>query len=229
MESNDIDVYEASGMGTSTDAVSKGYIVFLPTRGCNKAFYEWLNKSILIPFVVAIKSTLGEEYANYVTWFQLDGEPIQINVYEQDDVIEALNQHNITVGKLPASTTEITQAADQKPFKTCKTNLKGINDSDVEHKVFEMQVLKGILSSHEAKYGPFSAIHRKYFVYGVLRVQMALMLSLRGPLIENSFTDVGIYPFDMLKIASNCKQKISDEMLTDWAPKLKPAAKLLCD
>ena len=84
--------------------------------------------------MVAIKSTLGEEYANYVTWFQLDGEPIQINVYEQDDVIEALNQHNITVGKLPASTTEITQAADQKPFKTCKTNLKGINDSDVDIK-----------------------------------------------------------------------------------------------
>jgi len=228
MNANEFDAYDAPSLGASTDATSTGKVVFVPTRGCNKAFYEWLNINIVIPFVVAIKTTLGPDFADEGAWFQLDGEPIQIKVYEDNAVLSALNEHNITVGKLPASTTEVTQACDQKPFKACKTNLKKINDSDVEHKIVEMRTLKIILEQHEKKYKTFTATHKKYFVYGILRVQMALMLSLRGPLVANSFADVGIYPFDIYKISRNWKVTLPDEMLAEWVTKLKPAAKRLC-
>ena len=141
--------------------------------------------------MVSIKATLGPEYANEGVWFQLDGEPIQIKVYENDDVLSVLNEHNISIGKLPASTTEMTQACDQKPFKACKANLRKVNDSDIAHKTIELHTLKKILDLHELKYSKFTPVHKKYFLFGILRVQKALMLTLRGPLVENSFADAG--------------------------------------
>ena len=68
-----------------------------------------------------------------MTWFQLDGESVQIAIYQSKQMLKKLEDMNIVVGKPPASTTDITQPSDIRHcFKGPKTALKHINDSDVD-------------------------------------------------------------------------------------------------
>ena len=48
MSDNQFDAYDAPGLGASIDATNTAKIVFVPTRGCNAAFYEFLNKEVVI-------------------------------------------------------------------------------------------------------------------------------------------------------------------------------------
>ena len=49
---------------------------------------------------------------------------------------------------------------------------------------------------------------RKNAILGLIRVQMALRLSLRMDIIQKSFQKTGIYPYDLRVILSNCKTTI---------------------
>jgi hypothetical protein len=55
MNKDEIDVYKISSLGIGSDLNADGYVIFYESRACNIKFYEWLNKSILIPFIFMIK------------------------------------------------------------------------------------------------------------------------------------------------------------------------------
>ncbi len=67
-------------------------------------------------------------------------------------------------------------------------------------------ILKGVIDSHEAKNSKWklSVSHRKMAVNGLRRVQLALQSSLKPRLIEESFLETGIYPYNPLKILRLC-------------------------
>jgi hypothetical protein len=71
-------------------------------------------------------------------WFQLDGEQVQIECYSHPATVDILRDSNIVVGKLPASTTAVTQPCDAgNCFKSAKCTLKVINDADIsKHRPF---------------------------------------------------------------------------------------------
>ena len=56
--------------------------MFCKTRGCNYKFYEWYNTTILLEFIKSLKHKYEYE-DDVVTWFQLDGEAKQIEIYEK--------------------------------------------------------------------------------------------------------------------------------------------------
>ena len=206
MGDEDFDVYEVMGIGIGTDIGSKGYVVFCKTRCGNKGFYRWLNDHFLLPMVQLKKELYGDDAGDLI-WFQLDGEPVQISVYNVPDVLASLKANNIVIGKPSGSTTEITQPCDNSNlFKGPKTSLKNINDSDVMDEVYMLTRLESVVKAHEVKCGTkFPPAHKTMFSRGLLRVHMALQNCMRPRMIKEAFRNCGIWPLDPVKILSNCK------------------------
>jgi hypothetical protein len=130
------------------------------------------------------------------------GEPIQIKVFEDKDVLRLLNDHSIVVGKPPASTTAITQPCDSgNCFRGSKTTNKRLNDADVSHNTEMINVLTEMIGKHVSTVSPHSddptmtAAHRHMAVYGLLRIQLALMISMHRCTITKSFEKTGIFPY----------------------------------
>ena len=48
-----------------------------------------------------------------LTWFQLDGESVQIEVYNDPEMIQKLHDQNIVISKPSAFISEITQPCDK--------------------------------------------------------------------------------------------------------------------
>jgi hypothetical protein len=224
MAPDELDIYEVPGLGVSTDMRSMGYVVFCKTRCCNKKFFKWINEEIIFKQVEERKEVFGLP-ADSVTWFQLDGEPIQIEVYKEEEMLRQLGLHSMIVGKPPGSTTEITQPCDMGPcFLASKTTLKSINEEDIQAKYWMVERLEVIYKAHGAKYKTaMPAHHKKLFTNGLVRVQLALQQSLRVKGIVESFKIVGVYPFNARTILKNCKTPISqqqEEIIMQNLPKL---------
>jgi len=100
------------------------YIVLCKSRAANESFYQWYNINIMIPFINDIKRVYGLD-ANATTWYQLDGEDTQIRCYEDNNILQELENNHIVVGKPSGSTTEITQPCDRgNIFKASKKSYK---------------------------------------------------------------------------------------------------------
>jgi ribosomal protein S6E (S10) len=71
--------------------------------------------------------------------------------------------------------------------------------------------LQKIFKLHHEKYEDIrkmSAIHINMAKSGLLRIQLALIISMRSDMIESSFKETGIFPFNESIILKNCKTKI---------------------
>jgi hypothetical protein len=214
MDAEAIDVHKVTGMGIGVDPASYGYIIFCKTRCCNVKFFEWLNGVYLFEELQLKKSIhgLGD---NDMTWFQLDGEPVQIKVYSDPAMLDRLTTMGVCIGKPPASTTEITQPCDAKHcFLGPKTALKFVNASDLDGMSWLSDKLEAVFRGHEGKLGKkMPAHHMKLFTTGLLRIQIALQNSMRPKLIRDSFRLTGIYPLDPKQILKNCKSPIGNNEL----------------
>jgi hypothetical protein len=122
--------------------------------------------------------------SNSIAWFQLDGEPLQIQCYQENSILEILEESFIIVGKPPASTTEISQPCDRgNVFKASKTALKNISDDMVD--IEDQQSLRMIFESHEIKLGTrISCSHKKLATFGIREVQLALQNTARPNMIK---------------------------------------------
>ena len=60
MDDNTYEVHKVNGLGISSDPGNFGYLVFCKTRGCNKAFYGWFIKFVLLVFIAAVRDGLGD-------------------------------------------------------------------------------------------------------------------------------------------------------------------------
>lgn len=202
MEKEDLAVHELPAFGVGGRLDETAYLVFCRTRGCNSNFYEWFNTVVLIPFVQLTRKTMGLPEDSQA-WFQLDGEAVQIKPYSGGVMLEQMKAANITVGKLPASTTAATQPCDVgNCFKATKTILK---------------YLQSELLSDEARLDRVKQVIKKQSTYktelvtkagkALCKVRLALQKALNEEIITESFTEAGIYPLDIDKILGKCKNK----------------------
>jgi ribosomal protein S6E (S10) len=125
---------------------------------------------------------------------------------------DLLENNQIIIGKPPASTTATSQPCDKgNCFKGPKTKLKKICDVDVSSKVVMFQRLSSVFKAHQEKYiniRQMSTTHINMAKNGLLKIQLALIISMRSDMIESSFKQTGIYPFDISVIFKNCKTNI---------------------
>ena len=225
MAENIIDTYSVDGLGISTGSASKGYIVFCNSRSCNLEFYKWFNETVLVEFINDLKiSSGGGSNDDNITWFQLDGEMKQIEIYRDPSILQLLLENNIIVGKLPASTTEITQPCDRgNIFKASKTRNKNIGDDDVKKDVHMIDKLNEIFKNHienhngSSKNSKMTAAHVKMATLGLLRIQLALEETARPTIIKNSFKDTGVFDVSLggcniETILNNCSTDIDEPL-----------------
>jgi hypothetical protein len=229
MNHHDCDVHMLEGLGCSTNPKENlSYVVYTKTRCANAAFYKWIIEDIIVQFVADIRRALPEKWKNQAAWFQLDGEWTQIKEFLDEQTHEKMTEHNIVVGKLPGSTTEIYQPADQTPFKNAKKRLTRIHDVSVRGREIERELLNDLIKSHELKCSTkVNPRHKQFMVNGLLRVENTLRQTTNSANLEKSFEDTGIYPFDMNKMMANCKIRIPDEERAHWNQQLPLAKDLL--
>ena len=117
------------------------HIVFCKSRVPCEAFYTELFNRVLVPFFQ--KRRKAAEFVDPSTkdipiFFTLDGEKVQLTIYEKQEIRDMLDLLKVVVGKPPASTTAITQPCDHSScFKSPKTKLEGIHDrhfADNDHR-----------------------------------------------------------------------------------------------
>lgn len=86
--------------------------------------------------------------ADAMAWFQLDGEPIQLEYLQDSEIIDLMRVNHTCVGKQPAvSITEITQRVILMRFSKVLRRQKRISDADVTINTFMMGRLKEVLKS----------------------------------------------------------------------------------
>ncbi len=154
MSVEEFDWYKVKGLGIGTEPGSFAYLYFCKTRSANKNFFNWLHTTVITAAVLRLQGVYG--LANdTLAWFQLDGEPCQIACYKQAEMQQHLHKCFIAVGKPPASTTELTQACDNRNcFKGCKAILK----ESVSYKVnidsndWLIKQLNDVFDTHNLKY-----------------------------------------------------------------------------
>ena len=103
MSNEDLSVSEISGLSTSTEPGSKGYLCFCKSRVGNFAFYKWFITVVLVEFVALLRGTLSEEDSDQSFFLTCDGEDTQIAVFQDDEVNAILIANRIDDGKGCAS------------------------------------------------------------------------------------------------------------------------------
>jgi hypothetical protein len=189
-----IDIHLVPGLGIGTDVQADGYVIFAKTRAVNEEFYRWWFTNIYVKFVMDLRVRYNIENAT-PSYFTLDGEDTQIKPLQTERMATLCAEHNIVIGKPPASTTSITQPCDVgKAFlssKTKKRNMKSI--SEVLEKTMSER-LRLMISSHETKVGAkLPSHHVKSCVEGLQVVQYILQTTLRKDIIVESFKITGQY------------------------------------
>ena len=189
-----IDVHLVPGLGIGTDLRADGYVVFSKTRAVNEEFYRWWFVTIYTKFVIDLRIRFNVD-DSVPSYFTLDGEDTQIKPLQTPTMASLCVEHNIIIGKPPASTTSITQPADAgKVFlssKTKKRNMKSIGE--VLEKTMSDR-LKVMITLHETRVGAKLPCHHvKSCVEGLQCVQYILQTTLRKDIIVESFKITGQY------------------------------------
>ncbi|KAJ1418822.1 hypothetical protein B484DRAFT_400370 [Ochromonadaceae sp. CCMP2298] len=190
MRDQEIDVHEVLGIGAGTSPKETAFIVFSKTRVPQLEFYKWYIRFILVPWVQELREIYGLS-TDVPAFFQLDGEAAQIAPFLKDTQIRQLiNEHNILVGKPPASTTAINQALDAGPlFMTSKDHLKSTTDGQFAGH-WLMARLRAVWDVHRLRIGErpgISDAHRKSAIHGILRIHQCVQRAFHSKAIMQSF------------------------------------------
>jgi len=164
-----------------------------------------------------------------VTWFQLDGEAIQIEPFLKDDVLTLLQQLKIVVGKPPASTTATTQPLDVgNVFRSSKNVISHLTDEQVPMNGVLYDALKAGIKAYEAetKHKLKQGIEQKA-VKAILRAYYAISTSVNTFTITKSFRACGVYPFSYAQIMRQCKTNIDKQTLATIGERLPELAEII--
>ena len=158
-EKHAVDIDPVQGLGISTDVQSSGYVVFCKTSCCYSKFFRWLiymyylHYKIIFTCIQERKIVFNFDPAT-LTWFQLEGEPVQIEIYNDPEMIQKLQGQNIVIDKPSTSTSEIIQPYDKENcFLGPKAALKYIHDLDVTFKERMVERKAVVCDAHQEKHG----------------------------------------------------------------------------
>lgn len=219
MGEDDFHVEECTCLANSGGSTSTAYITFTQTRCWNLRGYEWFNNSIMLPLINQTRKRFRFVPGD-AALFMLDGEPRQIEIYNQSLMLSTLAEHNVTVVKPSASTTEITQACDAgADFKASKRCLLGIRDCDVSND-HRLPQIRQVFDAHDeflkvtypGKNLKFNRVHRKMAMSGLLRINIAQCKAFNINNAKDSFEIIGARPYSINQILKNCTSAISPNM-----------------
>ena len=157
--------YELQSTTFKLPDVTNIYICFTKSRSGNAAFFNWLTENVVLNWVLEIQQECSPD--NNHAMVCMDGEHDQIESLKKDSIVSLLNDNNIHVCKLPASTTAVSQACDAGSlFRALKAkllhNLSTFQPSELQNKA-----LTNVLEKHYDMTSHQLGSLRTQFVKGV--------------------------------------------------------------
>lgn len=210
MEKDAIDIHKCNGIGMSPNQSSFIYIVFCHSRCGNQSFYEWFVQTIIVDFVKTLRNIFHYN-ESIEAFYQLDGEPIQIECFIKESIQKILKDNSIVVGKLPASTSMLTQPADVGAcFKSSKQKLKSILKDKTDDNDPKLRLVKYIINEHQNSINNNN--NNSYYnsiAIGLVSIIKSIESTFTPQMIIDSFKLAGISPFNFERILHNCKKSIT--------------------
>jgi hypothetical protein len=119
MEEGEFFVQDVAGLSHTQLVDSTSFLVFTKTRSCNAAFYRWYAHNVVAPFVLKCRAAYGNQNPDETpmrAFVVCDGEPSQLQVFQEGFILQLMAESLIDFGKSPASCSAITQASDDSEF-----------------------------------------------------------------------------------------------------------------
>jgi hypothetical protein len=214
MDENECEFHQITGLSHNTDPSSSGWLCIVKSRCGNLKFFTWYLNTIVVTFVNKCRSLLYdtiETDLNEAKRFYLvaDGEDIQIQPLENDEVAKILEDNKIDLGKGPASCTNtIGNACDRSNlFKSTKKVNRHVNSSqkyDFEDLILEDKIF-AILARFHSRIGNQKS---RFISKGIVKIVKSLARVVNFQIVMHGFHRIGVYPLSAHQCLSNCDPTI---------------------
>lgn len=208
---NDEDFFHftVSGLAiSSADPIFPTEICLCKSKSGNKKFFEYLFTVVVVKFADESRQLVSSKQQSLPFLLLLDGEAIQSEVLQQPHVLRILVEHNITVGKGPASTSgSCGNPADMGNFfKSQKTLLKAAPLIDSEYDG-PMERLMTKMNECDEKLRKIPKEKKQTMAAAVARVVVSSRKILNpSSTISQGFSLLGLHPHNILVTLQCCKQ-----------------------
>jgi hypothetical protein len=197
-------------------------------------FFKWYFETIVIPFTQSCRPHLPAENRDDSFYLVIDGEAVQNEPIEDEEVCTALESAGIDANKRPASCSgTVGNACDRcNVFKATKKFSKGskaLIPADFEDLSLESALVDLITSKHpNISYAP-----RRLICKGLVKIVRSISSVMCHSIIAHGFERIGVAPLDTMKCLSNCAHDVLDslgsEKLQEIAAKVPDLPKYFLD
>lgn len=204
MNPEDFHAYQIKGLTHRNDPEKSGWICFCKTRAGNANFFHWYTSAIMPNFVQQCRQLLSEDDQSQSFYMTADGEALQMQPFDGDDVMVLLQNINVDLGKGPASCTNtIGNACDRSHlFKAAKKTLKSIN-SETEVDFIDPVLENKLFKAMEVDHGQLSTEKRRNISKGIVKIARSLNKVVNLHIVSHGFQRIGLYPLDTRKCLGN--------------------------
>jgi hypothetical protein len=214
MTAEDFYFEEVVGLSHTQLVDATGYLVFTKTRNCNAAFYRWYAHHIVAPFVEVCRESHGcknEDNSPMRAFVVCDGEPSQIQVFQEEHVLTAMKNNRIDFGKSPASCSGITQSSDDSDFfKGSKKKLVRIRETDYINQGLNMR-LNSIITSRVDLDGQarFTSGKKSLIINALQQVVYSIKHVLTPEIVKTGYKRIGQFPVSFKTTIGRCTRQVT--------------------
>ena len=204
MKAEEMAPFKVPGLSGSNQSGSFGWLVCMQTRQPNAKFMDWITEKVIIPFVEEQRDNFelyfdGDKSKPMPALMHLDGEEIQMQIFDSERLRGMLLAANIQVIKGSASTTAKTQALDVGfTFALLKKAVKYSGLVYTDGSAFE-KILRRILTELGMDGGM-----RTKAVHALQKATLALKEIMNIKVIKKGFKMVGLHPYNRALILKRC-------------------------
>lgn len=205
---------EVVGLSHTQLVATTGYLIFTKTRNCNAAFYRWYAHNIVASFVDACrtshecKNVDGSPMRAFVV---CDGEPSQIQVFQEGFFLDCMRENLIDFGKSPASCSAITQSSDDSDFfKASKKKLVRIRETDYKCQGLNTR-LHNIISSRVEADGQmrFTSAKKILIVNALQQAVYSIKHVLTPEIVKQGYKRIGQFPVNFRASIGRCTRQVT--------------------
>ena len=204
---------EFGGLSHSIDPLSTGWLVFLKTRVATPQFFDFYLKTVLIPHIIKVRSTLNLD--NVPSLFSIDGEFNCLTTWMKPDSVKQFDDADILVAKHSASYSARGNALDAgNVFKATKSTLKHLYAEEVQDLTPDLRRNLDTYFTQECAHLKSSV--RDLTVDAICRIVVSSQRAMTPDTVRHGFAKTGQYlhnGFDFDTKIRNCTFKLTDSQV----------------
>ena len=205
---------EVVGLSHTQLVGATGYLIFTKTRNCNSAFYRWYAHHIVAPFVQTCREShdcKNRDGTPMRAFVVCDGEPSQIQVFQEGFILDLMRVNQIDFGKSPASCSAITQSSDDSDFfKASKKKLVRIRETDYISQGLNTRLHNIIAARKDADdQGRFTSAKKGLICNALQQVVYSIKHVLTPEIVKTGYKRIGQYPVNFKATIGRCTRQVT--------------------